>query len=115
MNNYVFLEKFTISLDVQVTLNREVAKDLDIEFKAPDLNLNLVLGSMVDRNEFLSIEVEEEQMEALLHIGTFFSALSNFSKGVTRNLFHSSKAKMFCLEDREEYVDLFTNYLNESC
>jgi hypothetical protein len=67
-----------------VTLNALQAKQLDLYFKEPDLLLKLVLGSMTASDEFLSIELEEEQLEALLHIGTFFNAFSNFSQGVTR-------------------------------
>lgn len=58
--NYVFLEKFTIQLKVQVTLNKSQALALDINFKEPDLLLSLVLGSETAENEFLSIELEEE-------------------------------------------------------
>jgi len=91
----VFLEKFTIELKVQMTLNKSIAQELDINFSEPDMLLKLVLGSMTASNEFLSIELEEEQLEALFHISTFFNAFSNFSQGVTRELFLSAGCAEF--------------------
>lgn len=38
-HNYVFLEKFTIELKVQVTLNKSIAQELDLNFSEPDLLL----------------------------------------------------------------------------
>lgn len=65
-----------ISLKMSLTLNKQAAKQLLSTFNEPDLKLELYLGN---ESDFLTIDLEEEQLEALLHLSTFFSAFGTYS------------------------------------
>jgi len=78
------------------------AKDL------PSIWGKIVLGNQVKEDKVAqpqpTIEIQEEQLYALVHLGTIFGAFNNYASSVIQDVFYK---KLTILDVFDEYAKIF--------